>query len=151
MRIDRQQYFMQLAELTAKRGTCDRLKVGAVLVKGNRVVATGYNGSPPGLAHCDDVGHLIINGHCERTVHAEQNAIATAAKFGISLYGATMYITHEPCFTCKKLIISAGIEHVLYKHAYVDKRTPKEYEKALDCKWLATKYYEDNDNKKYEE
>ena len=131
-RIDRNEYFMQIAELTAKRGTCDRAQVGAVAVKDKRVIMSGYNGSPPGMAHCDDVGHQMVNGHCIRTVHAEQNIITQSAKNGVSLDEATVYVTHEPCFECLKLLISAGVDLVVFKHARHDKRTPISYYKELD-------------------
>lgn len=122
--MDRNEYFMQIAELTAKRGTCDRARVGAIAVKNKRIIMSGYNGSPPGLPHCDDVGHQLINGHCVRTVHAEQNLITQAAKEGVSLHDAIVYVTHEPCFECMKLFISAGVDMVLYKNSKKDPRTP---------------------------
>ena len=131
MRIERNEYYMQIALLTAERGTCNRAKVGAIAVKDHRVIMSGYNGSPPGLYHCDDVGHLMINGHCERTVHAEQNVITQCAKEGIALKGATIYVTHEPCFMCLKLLISAGVIAVYFLDPRYDVRTPKEYYNAI--------------------
>jgi dCMP deaminase len=82
-------YFMDIAEKVSERGTCDRKKVGCILVQGNRVIATGYNGSMSKAEHCDDVGHLMVEGHCIRTVHAEINAIAQCAKYGTPSNGAT--------------------------------------------------------------
>ena len=131
-RLDRNEYFMQIAEQTAKRGTCDRAQVGAVAVKNKHIIATGYNGSPPGLPHCDDVGHHMVNSHCVRTVHAEMNIITHCAKAGVSLDEATIYCTHEPCFECLKLLISAGVGMVLYKHAKRDPRTPLSFYKHIE-------------------
>jgi len=131
-RPDRNEYFMSIAELTAKRSTCDRASVGAVAVKNKRIIMSGYNGSPPGLPHCDDIGHQIVNGHCVRTIHAEQNLITQCAKTGVELDEAIVYVTHEPCFDCLKLLISAGISMVLYKHAKKDPRTPLAFYKAID-------------------
>ena len=109
---------MSLAEIAATRSTCDRLKTGVILVKDRIVLATGYNGALPGMPHCDDVGHLLQDNHCVATVHAEQNAVAQAAKRGISLDGATCYTIGFPCWLCFKLLISAGIKVVKYKIAY---------------------------------
>jgi len=121
------EYFLGLAEKIAERATCDRGKAGCVIVKDKRVLATGYVGSPAGLPHCDEVGHLMKkmvheNGdetnHCLRTIHAEQNAICQAAKFGTSLDGATLYCKMEPCFTCAKMIINTGIKKVVCRKRY---------------------------------
>jgi dCMP deaminase len=113
-------YFMGITGQVAKRSTCDRARVGALIVKDRRILTTGYNGAPAGLPHCDDVGHLMVGGHCVRTLHAEQNAIIQAALHGVSVSGGTMYITHQPCLTCAKMIINAGIERVVYAGAYAD-------------------------------
>lgn len=118
MRKTWDEYFIAIAELVSDRATCDRKHCGAVIVKDNRIVATGYNGSPPGDDHCDDAGHQMRDGHCVRTIHAEVNAIAQAAKFGASVQGATMYINAYPCWNCFKQILSAGIKKVVYKDAY---------------------------------
>lgn len=122
MRPEWRDYFYAIAKLCATRATCDRRHVGSVIVRDNHIVATGYNGSPPGLAHCDDVGHLIkmIDGResCQRTTHAEQNALNTAARFGLSTEGATIYITDQPCLNCAKSIITAGIKSVIYWNDY---------------------------------
>ena len=115
---------MQMAFLVATRATCDRRHVGAVIVQDNHIIATGYNGSPPGQEHCDDVGHLLVSidgrPSCQRTTHAEQNAIIAAAKFGHATKGAKLYITDQPCANCSKAIIAAGIERVEYYHGYPD-------------------------------
>jgi dCMP deaminase len=112
------QYFMSLATVAAHRSTCERAHVGAIMVRNRQVLATGYNGSVRGLAHCDDIGHLIVDGHCVRTVHAEMNAIAAAAANGTILTGATCYVTHYPCLHCAKLLLNAGIVRVFYHHEY---------------------------------
>jgi dCMP deaminase len=108
------EYYTEMAKLVAKRATCIRRRVGAVVVRDNRVLATGYNGSPPGMGHCidPDIGCLMEDGHCVRTVHAEVNAIATAARFGISVDGADVYVTWEPCRSCRNILLSAGIKTV---------------------------------------
>ena len=114
------EYFLEIAFTVAERSTCDRAHVGAVLVRDRRILATGYNGSPAGLPHCDEVGHLMIDGHCVRTLHAEQNAIIQAALHGVSSEGATAYVTHQPCLTCAKMLINAGIKRVVYAGNYLD-------------------------------
>ena len=114
------QYFLQIAFTVASRSTCDRAHVGAVIVRRRRILATGYNGAPTGLPHCDDVGHLIIDGHCVRPLHAEQNAIIQAALHGVGTDGSMIYVTHQPCLTCAKMIINAGIQRVIYAGQYAD-------------------------------
>lgn len=113
-------YFLSIAQQVATRSTCDRARVGAVIVKDKRVLTTGYNGSPKGLPHCDDVGHLMVDGHCVRTLHAEQNAIIQAALHGVSVAGGTLYVTHQPCLICAKMLINAGIVRVAYIGDYPD-------------------------------
>ena len=113
-------YFMDITFQVAKRGTCDRARVGAIIVRDRRILTTGYNGSPAGLPHCDEIGHLMIAGHCMRTLHAEQNAIIQAALHGISLAGGAIYVTHQPCLTCAKMIINAGLKRVIYAGHYPD-------------------------------
>ena len=127
-------YFLQLAKMVSNRSTCDRLSVGAVITKDNRILATGYNGSLPGAPHCDDVGHLLVHGHCKRTVHAEVNAITQAARHGISIEDATIYITHSPCLDCFKVIVASGIKAISFKEAY--RLTEKDldvYRQATGC------------------
>ena len=112
-------YFMEITEMVATRSTCDRAFVGCTLVnKDNRIVSTGYNGSVAGNPHCDEVGHVLRDGHCIATIHAEMNALLYCAKEGISVKGATAYITHFPCLNCAKALIQAGIAKVVYKHDY---------------------------------
>ena len=112
-------YFMAIALLVATRSTCDRLHAGAVLVKDKRIISTGYNGSPPGLPHCDDVGHLLEEGHCVRTIHGEHNAILQAAAFGgTPTRGSTMYTKYIPCIHCCKYLVAAGIQRIVYGKIY---------------------------------
>lgn len=112
-------YFMAIARIVATRSTCDRLEAGAVLVKNKRIMSTGYNGSPPGLPHCYEVGHLMEEGHCVRTIHGEHNAILQAATIpGASTEGATMYTKYTFCIHCAKYIVAAGIVRVVYGKVY---------------------------------
>lgn len=124
------QYFMNLAEVASTRATCDRKHIGAILVKDKRVIATGYNGSVPGTDHCDVVGHYFVNEHCCRTTHAEANAIAQAARYGIATDGATCYITAYPCLNCFKILASAGIKEIVYRDSY--RNTDKDNMLAAD-------------------
>ncbi len=113
-------YFMGIAGQVASRSTCPRRSVGAVIVKDKRILTTGYNGAPSGMPHCTDVGCLMVDGHCVRTLHAEQNAILQAAHFGVSTNGAEIFITSSPCLNCAKMIINAGITKVWYWEGYPD-------------------------------
>lgn len=115
-------FFMDIASVVATRATCDRKHVGAVIVRDNRIVSTGYNGSIPGAPHCDDVGHMMEDGHCVRTVHAEANAINQAARFGVAVDGATIYTTASPCWPCFQKIVSAGLKKIVFGELYRDER-----------------------------
>lgn len=117
-RISWEQYFMAQSHLIALRSTCERLTVGATVVRDNRIIAGGYNGSVSGSAHCIDEGCYVIDGHCVRTIHAEMNAILQCAKFGVLTAGAEIYVTHFPCLQCCKSIIQAGIKAVYYASDY---------------------------------
>jgi dCMP deaminase len=128
-RVSWDRYFMNLAVQAATRSTCPRKSVGAVVVRDKAVLATGYNGSIRGLPHCSEVGCLIENGHCVRTVHAEANAILQAARHGVRIAGADVYVTASPCWDCFKLIANAGIGRVLYGEFYHDERIT-EYARA---------------------
>ena len=127
-RISWDEYFMEFAELARKRSTCLRRGVGAVIVKDNRVIATGYNGVPKGIAHCSEAGCLrqqmnVPSGKMHelcRGLHAEQNAIIQAACMGNSIEGATLYCTTQPCVICSKMIINAGIRRIVIKESYPD-------------------------------
>ena len=113
---------MNLAVQAAARSTCPRKTVGAVIVRDRGILATGYNGSLRGLPHCTEVGCLLENDHCVRTVHAEANAILQAAKHGARIEGADIYVTASPCWNCFKLIANAGIGRILYGEFYRDQR-----------------------------
>jgi dCMP deaminase len=126
-RISWDEYFIEIMNTVATRATCDRGKSGCIIVRDKRIVSTGYVGSPPGLPHCDEIGHLMkevidedgtARKHCVRTIHAEQNAICQAARHGISIEGATLYCKMEPCRVCAMLIISAGIKKVVALKKY---------------------------------
>ena len=117
-RKDWDTYFMEIAEQVATRGTCNRKQVGCILVRDKRILATGYNGSITGTSHCDDVGHLMENDHCVRTVHAEINALAQCSKYGIACDGATAYINTCPCWGCFKALINAGVKAIYYRDPY---------------------------------
>jgi dCMP deaminase len=121
------QYFMTITRQVAERSTCTRAKVGAVIVRDKNILATGYNGAPAGLPHCTDVGCLVytsrtpsgeLEENCFRTIHAEINAIAQAAKNGAGIRDADIYITHTPCIHCLKVLINTGIRRVYYEHEY---------------------------------
>jgi dCMP deaminase len=112
------EYFIEIAKQVASRATCPRLSVGAVVVRDRRILTTGYNGSPSGTEHCSESGCLMVEGHCQRTIHAEANAIVQGAFHGISLAGSSLYCTHYACFGCTKLIISAGVKQFVYSKAY---------------------------------
>ncbi len=122
------EYFMAITKLVAKRATCLRRQVGAILVKNKRILATGYNGAPAGLRHCEEVGCLredisIPSGQRHeicRGLHAEQNAIIQAAYHGISISGSTLYCTNKPCVICAKMVINAGIKKIFYEEGYDD-------------------------------
>ncbi|MEJ2757704.1 MAG: cytidine/deoxycytidylate deaminase family protein [Anaerolineales bacterium] len=114
MRPTWDQYFIKIAMAVAERSTCDRAHVGAVLVRDKRILTTGFNGSPSGQPHCDTIGHLLVDGHCVRTIHAETNAIIQAALHGVSTKGAICYVTHFPCINCTKTLINAGIARIVF-------------------------------------
>jgi dCMP deaminase len=120
MRPGWDEYFMEIARTVATRATCPRLSVGAVLVREHRILTTGYNGAPKGVAHCTEAGCMLLNDHCVRATHAEANAIVQGALHGIELQGGTAYCTHQPCVHCSKLLISAGILKIVYDVAYPD-------------------------------
>ena len=108
------EYFKEIVQVTAKRSPCDRLHVGCILVKDNRIVSQGYNGFLPGCSHQS----IIRDGHEQATVHAEQNAISDCAKRGVSCEGCTAYITHYPCIICCRILLAAGIKQIKYIHNY---------------------------------
>ena len=134
------EYFLKMVDIVGSRGTCDRGRSGAVLVKNKRILATGYVGSPVGIAHCDDIGHEMhtltqedgtVSRHCLRTSHAELNAIANAARFGVSIDGSTLYCKMVPCYTCAKTIINAGIVRVVaFRDYHATKQTKIVFKQA---------------------
>jgi dCMP deaminase len=141
-RKDWDTYFLDIMKMVSDRATCDRGKSGCIIVsKHRRVLATGYVGSPTGGDHCDLHGHQLadnisedggITTHCIRTVHAEVNAVAQAARFGVPVDGSTMYITMEPCYSCAKMIVQIGIKRVVCLYRYqAGKLTRKLFK---DCK-----------------
>lgn len=121
------QYFLTITRNVAERSTCTRAKVGAVIVRDKNILATGYNGAPAGMPHCIDAGCLVytsrtptgeVEENCFRTIHAEINAIAQAAKNGASIRDADIYITHTPCIHCVKVLINTGIKRIFYEREY---------------------------------
>lgn len=128
------EYFMRIATMVAERATCNRAKIGAVIVKDKNIIATGYNGSPAGHPHCTDVGCLVYvsrnpdgeeEENCFRTIHAEINAIAQAAKHGVEIDGADIYVTASPCYHCLKTLMNTGIKRICYLKPYkIDRIRP---------------------------
>ena len=133
-------YFMEMAQVASKRSTCLRRSVGAVIVKDKRLLATGYNGTPKGLAHCEEVGCFrakmnVPSGKMHelcRGIHAEQNAVIQAAVYGVSVDGATLYCTHQPCVVCTKILINAGIKRIVYANPYPDELAENMMKEATD-------------------
>lgn len=133
MRPDWDHYFMEMAEVVAKRSTCLRRQVGAVLIKDRRILTSGYNGAPSGMAHCAETGCLrqqlnVPSGQQHemcRGLHAEQNAVIQAALHGISIKDSMLYVTHQPCVICAKMMINAGVKTVVMKDAYPDELSEK--------------------------
>lgn len=126
-RVSWDEYFIRIAEMVSERSTCNRAKIGAVIVKDRSILATGYNGSPKGQPHCTDAGCLIYTStdqegkteeNCFRTIHAEINAITQAAKNGTMIDGADIYITASPCYHCMKTLINSGIRRIFYRKPY---------------------------------
>jgi dCMP deaminase len=126
-RLSWDQYFLNITRQVAERSTCTRAKVGAVIVRERSMLASGYNGAPSGLPHCTEVGCLVyqsqtpdgeLEENCYRTIHAEINAIAQAAKNGVSIRDADIYVTHTPCIHCLKVLINTGIKRIFYDREY---------------------------------
>lgn len=138
MRPSWDEYFAEITKLVAKRSTCLRRRVGAVLVKDRRILTTGYNGSPAGLTHCAEIGCLreklgVPSGEKSelcRGLHAEQNAIIQAALHGVNIKGAVLYVTHQPCVTCAKMLINAGITEIVTLGDYPDRLAREMLEEA---------------------
>jgi dCMP deaminase len=122
VRVDWHQYFMNIAAEVSTRSTCDRKHVGAVIVRDKTILSTGYNGSVRGLPHCDDAGHMMQDNHCVATIHAEANAVIQAARNGVRLDGAEIYVTASPCWNCFKMVANAGLKGIYYGEFYRDDR-----------------------------
>lgn len=134
------EYFLEILNATRNRATCNRGKSGAIIVRDNHILATGYVGSPSGIEHCDEVDHefiesyekdplseeILLKKHCIRTVHAEQNAICQAAKLGVAIAGAKMYCTMFPCYTCAKMLVNVGIAEIIAEYDYQSSGRSKE-------------------------
>ena len=116
------EYFMSIAQVVATRSTCPRKYVGAVLVRNRTILSTGYNGSIRGMPHCSDVGHMMEDGHCVATIHAEANAIIQAARNGVNIDGGTVYVTASPCWNCFKQLANAGVVRICFGEFYRDER-----------------------------
>jgi len=124
------QYFLKLAMLVSERSTCPRMHCGCVIVRDKKILSTGYNGSIPGDDHCEDVGCLVVDNHCVRTIHAEMNAILQCSNNGINTTGATAYVTNMPCTNCAKSLIGAGIKEVVIFSDYHDTMAEQFFERA---------------------
>lgn len=129
-RPDWDEYFLKLAMLASERSTCPRMHCGCIIARDKNVIATGYNGSIPGDAHCEDAGCLVIDHHCVRTVHAEMNALVQAARWGNAVDGATAYVTNMPCTTCAKALITAGIKRIVVFSDFHDTLAKEFFDKA---------------------
>ena len=140
-RISRDEFLMRVARLCSMRSTCKKQN-GAVLAKDGRIIAMGYNGSPPGQPHCIDVGCLLdITHRCVRTIHAEVNVILMAARYGISTEGSTLYCTTVPCPNCSKLLTNSGIKKVVYKKLYHNAYTTSESTLILEKRGIEVVRY----------
>lgn len=128
-------YFAEIVEVTAKRSSCDRLHVGCILVKNNRIVSQGYNGFLPGCPHTS----IVRNNHEQATVHAEQNAICDCAKRGVSCEGATAYVTHYPCIICCRLLLASGIKEIKYLNDYKNDELVKVFSDQLNVRLIKIK------------
>jgi|TARA_B100001750_G_scaffold242974_1_gene257323 dCMP deaminase len=134
-RVSWEVYFMNIAKEVGTRSTCNRKHVGAVIVRGKTILATGYNGSIRGLAHCDEAGHEMDNTHCVRTIHAEANAIVQSARHGVRIEDSEIYITASPCYDCFKMIANVGIRKIYFGEFYRDERI-MEHAKELNIELI---------------
>jgi dCMP deaminase len=143
-RPSREETYMEVAHVIRRRSTCERGQVGGIAVMGGRIIAQGYNGSPPGAPHCTELGCIVDPQHpeagCQRTIHCEANLIAFAARHGISLEGAVLYCTAGPCLKCAQLIASAGFDSLVFEHPY---RRPEGLE-LLDALSIPTYMWDAN-------
>ncbi len=134
-RVSWEMYFMNIAKEVGTRSTCNRKHIGAVIVRGKTILATGYNGSIRGLAHCDEAGHEMDNTHCVRTIHAEANAIVQSARHGVRIGDSDIYITASPGYDCFKMIANVGIRKIYFGEFYRDERI-LEHAKELNIKLI---------------
>ena len=134
-RVSWEMYFMNIAKEVGTRSTCSRKHIGAVIVRGKTILATGYNGSIRGLAHCDEAGHEMDNTHCVRTIHAEANAIVQSARHGVRIEDSEIYITASPCYDCFKMIANVGIRKIYFGEFYRDERI-MEHAKELNIELI---------------
>lgn len=134
-RIPWDQYFMSQSMLLSLRSTCQRLMVGATIVRDKRIISGGYNGSVSGDDHCQEFGCYLEDGHCMRTIHAEMNALLQCSKFGIQTDGAEIYVTHFPCLQCTKMLVQAGIQKIYFLHNYRNHPYAEKLlkQKEIDC------------------
>ena len=131
MPMTKQQYMQALTRVVAQKSTCPRAQVGAVFINEDfEILATGYNGAPRGMPHCEDIGCDMEDGHCIATTHAEQNAIVQAAKRGTALKGSILYCTHSPCHVCAKLLTTLQVRKIVYEKRYED---PKAWKLLIDA------------------
>lgn len=122
-RLSWDRYFMNVARVVSSRATCPRKYVGAVIVRDRTILSTGYNGSIRGMPHCAESGHMMEDNHCVATIHAEMNAIIQAARNGVAIEGATIYITASPCWSCFKALANAGLTRICYGEFYREERS----------------------------
>jgi dCMP deaminase len=117
--MSKHEYICKVCEVVASKSTCDRANVGAIFINEDyEIISTGYNGSPKGFIHCSEAGHIMVNNHCERTIHAEINAIIQAAKRGTALKNSILYVTHFPCERCSMVLANLGIKEIHVKNIY---------------------------------
>ena len=133
-------YFAELAKHVSTRSTCNRKQVGAVIVRDKIILYTGYNGSIRGTEHCNEIGCLLENGHCIRTIHAEANAIVQAAKNGVNIDGGSIYTTASPCFNCFKLIANSGINRIYYSEMYGQDSKVVEFANKIGIELVSVPY-----------
>jgi len=131
-RLNWDSYFSKIVQVTAERSSCERLHVGCLLVKDNRIISQGYNGHLPGAPH----ESIVKNNHEQATVHAEQNAICDCAKRGVSCRDSTAYVTHYPCIICTRLLLAAGIKEIKYLEDYKNDNLVKHFSNQLNVKLI---------------
>ena len=131
-------YFKDILDSISSISTCNRAKISAIITRNNFIISTGFNGSPRKIIHCNDSNHLLLDNHCQRTVHGEVNAILNAAKNGININGCIMYSSHKPCYNCMKILINSGIICCFYFNDYKD-NFQEYFERNKYCKFIKVK------------